>query len=441
MTDDQKDAEPRRSLWSRRNLLVGGATASVGAAAGVGLELAGRGGLPGPTSSTSADAADGNPQAAAGGADLASSTVAFYGKRQAGVETPAPAYGTFIGLRLRRDTASADVRRMLRIVTDDAASLTSGRGPINDQEPELAKISANLTITFGFGEKIFDLVNPEAKPSWLKPLPAFEQIDRLSDDYGEADFLLQICCDDRMTLAHAQRMLLKDTRGFGSVRWVQDGFRNAAGSLAKGTTMRNLFGQIDGTINPSTDDSGMDDVVYGAADGLRPWAEGGTSLVIRRIHMNLDTWDEVDTPGREDAVGRKISNGAPLTGSKETDPVDLSAKTPVGFPVIADYAHVRRATAQSPVERILRRPYNYDLPVANASGLATAGSSDGGVSRTGLIFASYQADPVKQFVPIQKRLAELDMLNTWTVPIGSAVFAIPPGCDEGGFIGDFLFSD
>ena len=31
------------------------------------------------------------------------------------------------------------------------------------------------------------------------------------------------------------------------------------------------------------------------------------------------------------------------------------------------------------------------------------------------------------------------MLNTWTVPIGSAVFAIPPGCEEGGFIGDGLF--
>ena len=90
-------------------------------------------------------------------------------------------------------------------------------------------------------------------------------------------------------------------------------------------------------------------------------------------------------------------------------------------------------------ERILRRPYNYDLPVSNASGLSQSGSSEGGVSRTGLIFASYQADPVKQFVPIQQRLAELDMLNTWTVPIGSAVFAIPPGCDQNGFIGDFLF--
>lgn len=72
--------------------------------------------------------------------------------------------------------------------------------------------------------------------------------------------------------------------------------------------------------------------------------------------------------------------------------------------------------------------------------MAEHGETSGGVSNSGLIFASYQADPLKQFVPIQERLAELDMLNTWTVPIGSAVFAIPPGCSEGSYIGDILFT-
>jgi dye decolorizing peroxidase len=32
------------------------------------------------------------------------------------------------------------------------------------------------------------------------------------------------------------------------------------------------------------------------------------------------------------------------------------------------------------------------------------------------------------------------LLNQWTTPIGSAVFAIPPGCQEGGYIGDTLLS-
>ena len=57
----------------------------------------------------------------------------------------------------------------------------------------------------------------------------------------------------------------------------------------------------------------------------------------------------------------------------------------------------------------------------------------------GLIFASYQADLAAQFLPIQARLAEFDLLNFWTTPIGSAVFAIPPGCAEGGTLGDTLW--
>ncbi|SNQ49443.1 hypothetical protein FRACA_3300004 [Frankia canadensis] len=35
-------------------------------------------------------------------------------------------------------------------------------------------------------------------------------------------------------------------------------------------------------------------------------------------------------------------------------------------------------------------------------------------------------------------LAELDLLNEWVTPIGSAVFAIPPGCAAGGFVGETL---
>ncbi|MBQ1015388.1 Dyp-type peroxidase, partial [Micromonospora sp. M51] len=46
------------------------------------------------------------------------------------------------------------------------------------------------------------------------------------------------------------------------------------------------------------------------------------------------------------------------------------------------------------------------------------------------------ADITRQFLPIQRRLADRDLLNEWTTPIGSAVFAIPPGCPPGGWIGE-----
>ncbi|MGO2819128.1 MAG: Dyp-type peroxidase, partial [Brevibacterium aurantiacum] len=56
-----------------------------------------------------------------------------------------------------------------------------------------------------------------------------------------------------------------------------------------------------------------------------------------------------------------------------------------------------------------------------------------------LLFASFQADIERQFLPIQRRLAEVDLLNEWTTPIGSTVWAIPPGIKEGEYIGQSLF--
>ena len=45
----------------------------------------------------------------------------------------------------------------------------------------------------------------------------------------------------------------------------------------------------------------------------------------------------------------------------------------------------------------------------------------------------------RQFLPIQERLAQADLLNEWTSPVGSTVWAIPPGASEGGFVGQTLF--
>ena len=55
------------------------------------------------------------------------------------------------------------------------------------------------------------------------------------------------------------------------------------------------------------------------------------------------------------------------------------------------------------------------------------------------MFISYQAD-IAQFIAIQERMAEADLLNDYAVPIGSAVFVLPPGCDEDGWIGQGLLA-
>lgn len=414
----------------RRRLLVAGGAAGVGAASALGLESARRAGTPAAApQDTVRPAPQGHGQA----------VEPFHCPRQAGVATAPQAFAAFVALDLHRATTRDAVRRLLRVLSEDAAALTRGRAPVADQEPWLAEHPARLTVTLGFGQRLLGLVAPDRTPAWLRPLPPFS-IDRLEERWSDGDLLLQICADDRLTVSHAQRVLLKAARSFAAVRWVQDGFRHTVGSVPDGQSMRNLFGQVDGTVNPRGGSEEYERVVHGRG-GFAPWVPDGTALVLRRIAMNLDTWDEADTPAREDAVGRRLRDGAPLTGEAEHDEPDLAARGPLGFPVVADYAHVRRARSEDPLERIHRRVYNYDLPVAGASGARGRGATTGGVSDAGTVFAAYCADVDRQFVPIQRRLDELDMLNAWTTPVGSAVFAVPPGCAEGGFVGDLLFED
>ncbi|MBC7762474.1 MAG: Dyp-type peroxidase, partial [Candidatus Saccharibacteria bacterium] len=352
-------------------------------------------------------------------------SVPFFGLHQAGIETPPQGHASLVALNLRDTVDRAALKRMMRILTGDAARLTQGEGALADSEPELAVTPARLTITFGFGPGLVSRAAGEA-PGWLRPLPAFG-VDRLDPAWGDGDLLLQIAADDALTVAHATRMLLKDSRSFGTVRWLQTGFRRAPGSVKPGTTMRNLFGQVDGTVNfvPGTPD--FERLVWGSADNPG-WMLGGTGFVLRRIAMDLDKWDKLDRSGREASVGRTLSNGAPLTGTNETDAPDFAAKTAVGFRVIPEFSHLRRARSENPDERILRRGYNYD-------DTPTGGS----VPNSGLLFVAFQSDVDAQFVPIQRRIDSLDLLNVWITPIGSAVFAIPPGCVTGGYIGDTLF--
>lgn len=395
----------------RRAFLQGGAAALGGAAVAVGGRAAW-------------DAATASPAAPAVAADAAGqSVVPFYGDRQAGVGTPPPAFASFVALDLVPGADRGALVRLMRIWTDDIARLTQARPGLADTEPELALVPASLTVTVGYGPGLFAAANLEhERPDWLAPLPSFS-VDRLEDAWSGGDLLLQIRADDEITIAHAVRLLVKEARTFTTVRWVQRGFRRSPGTTRPGTTMRNLMGQVDGTRNLVP---GEDDGLIWHDDGPA-WFTGGTSMVVRRIAMNLDTWDELDRSGREISMGRRLSDGSPLTGTHEHDEPDLDAVNEIGFPVIDTVAHIRRARSDNPDERFLRRPYNYDDPPA-----------PGQLSSSGLIFVTFQRDLTTQFLPIQRRLDQLDLLNTWTTPIGSAVFAVPGGCREGEFLGQRL---
>ncbi|GGO19887.1 peroxidase [Microbispora rosea subsp. aerata] len=396
---------PGRRL-TRRGLLAGGAVAAAAACV--------------PTSAVS-DAAG---RASAGPTPLPGGDAVepFHGVHQAGIATSPQTFAVFVGFDLRPGTDRAALTRLLRLLTDDARRLTRGEPALADTDAELALLPARLTVTFGFGAGLFKAAG--AGHLAPQPLPAFK-VDALQPRWSDGDLLIQVCADDRLTLAHALRVLVRDARSFATVRWAQHGFRQSPQVRAPGTTQRNLMGQLDGTVNPRPGTADFERAVW-VRDG---WLRGGTTLVLRRIRMDLEKWDAADRAAKEFSVGRRLDTGAPLTGHAETDEPDFAALSPSGLPVISEYAHIRRARVADPGMRILRRAYNYE------DGLSSEGRPD-----AGLLFASYQADVARQFVPIQQRIAEADLLNQWITPIGSAVFAIPPGCSPDGWIGETLLS-
>ncbi len=80
------------------------------------------------------------------------------------------------------------------------------------------------------------------------------------------------------------------------------------------------------------------------------------------------------------------------------------------------------------MKKILRRSFSF-----------TDGADERGQLDASLFFVCFQRDPRKQFVPLQRRLAENDLLNEYISHTGSAVFALPPGAREGGYVGEGLF--
>lgn len=410
-------ASGRGPNLNRRGFLTGGIALTGGAALAGGAVGFGVG-------DRTAAASPIDRAAVAGSQAIGEATEPFYGDHQSGVTTAPQAHAVFLAFDLDKRAHRENLIGVLRTWTHDAARLTRGRSGLADLQPELAESPARLTVTVGFGPDLLGKVGlGDRTPDWLRPLPDFPQIDRIEARWSGGDLLLQICADDPLTVAHAARVLASGVRGVITQRWAQRGFRRAVGTDPSGRTQRNLFGQLDGTVNPTPNDSDFGRLLY--SDGTdRQWMRDGTSLVLRRIRMTMDTWEEIDRQSRELSVGRKLDSGAPLTGTAEHDPADFEAMNDVGLTVIPAESHIARARPRHRSETILRRPYNYD-----------DAPQPGQISNSGLLFAAYQADPVRQYLPIQQRLAEQDMLNTWTVPIGSAVFAIPPGCHEGGYIG------
>lgn len=362
----------------------------------------------------------------------------FHGLHQGGIDTLPQNHIHFAAFDVTAGSAT-ELRGLLETWSRTAALLAQDRRigvPERDRPPEdpgeaLGLGTNRLTVTFGFGPSLFESSGADrlglrtARPSALVNLPAFPG-EALEARRSGGDLCVQACADNPQVAFHAIHTLARAGSGAVVPRWTQAGFR-ANRDSSRPARPRNLFGFKDGTNNVAGDDSEAlaRHVWVGTSDGPA-WMRNGSYLVVRRIRMLFDVWDAATLEGQERVFGREKESGAPLGQRRENDRPDLSSDA-----IPAD-AHIRVASPRANGgERLLRRSYSFNDGI----------DADTGQIDAGLLFACYQRDPRRQFVPIQRRLAVDDALGRHTLHTGSAIFACPPGARPGGFVGETLFRD
>ncbi|MET9107604.1 iron uptake transporter deferrochelatase/peroxidase subunit [Streptomyces zhihengii] len=400
---------------SRRRLL-----GTAGAAGATGLVLGAAGGAAG---YAAADAPP-TPLTAVG-----STAAAFHGTHQAGITDPQQSHGHLVAFDLRPGAGRREAAALLRRWSRLAARLMAGE-PAEDGDTGVALDAgpSSLTVTFGFGRTFFDRTSlTAARPAQLDPLPAFSS-DRLDARRSDGDLWVQIGADDALVAFHALRTLQKTAGDAARVRWQMNGFNRSPGATAKPMTARNLMGQIDGTGNPEPAEPDFAERVFVPSGTDHAWMAGGSYAVVRRIRMLLDDWEKLSLARQERVIGRRKSDGAPLTGGTETTEPDLEAAGADGRPVIAADAHARiSAPEQNGGAAMLRRPFSFH------DGIGADGTPD-----AGLLFVCWQADPLRGFVPVQRKLDRGDALSPFIRHEASGLFAVPGGPGKGEYVGQAL---
>jgi deferrochelatase/peroxidase EfeB len=370
--------------------------------------------------------------------------VPFRGPQQAGMATPAQDRLHFASFDVVTDSRD-ELREMLRAWTTAAARMTAGApaGPVNDNPdapPDdtgeaLGLPPSRLTVTIGFGPTLFTLDGNDRfglarrQPKALVELPAFAD-DTLDPDRSGGDICVQACADDPQVAFHAVRNLTRIGRGAVVMRWSQLGFGRTSSTTRSQETPRNLMGFKDGTNNVKAEDTEELAKHVWVSAAQPAWLQGGTYLVARRIRMLIETWDRASLLDQELTIGRVKDSGAPLGAHAEFDKVDLGAKADDGAPVIPVDAHIRLAApSENDGIRILRRGYSFTDGMDERLGQLDAG----------LFFIAFVRDP-DAFIKLQHRLGRNDALNEYITHNGSALFAVPPGVQPGGYVGEGLFA-
>ncbi|GAA2579348.1 MULTISPECIES: iron uptake transporter deferrochelatase/peroxidase subunit [Streptomyces] len=383
---------------------------------------------------------------------LGSERAMFHGKHQPGITTPMQARGHLVAFDLAAGAGRKEATALLRRWSDTARRLMAGE-PAGTRDTDVARDAgpSSLTITFGFGHSFFGRTGlDKLRPVALDPLPDFSS-DHLDKNRSNGDLWVQIGADDALVAFHALRAIQQDAGAAARVRWQMNGFNRSPGATDHPMTARNLMGQVDGTRNPKPAEADFDQRIFvpgepgsgqggsgkegtgkdGTGPGGPAWMANGSYVVVRRIRMLLDDWERLSLTAQEDVIGRRKSDGAPLsggTGATETTEMDLEKTDGAGKLVVPINAHARITRPdQNGGAAMVRRPFSYH-----------DGFDADGVPDAGLLFICWQADPLRGFVPVQRKLDRGDALSRFIRHEASGLFAVPGGAADGEYVGQRL---
>ncbi|MFF7239413.1 iron uptake transporter deferrochelatase/peroxidase subunit [Streptomyces collinus] len=394
--------------------------ALLGTAGATGLVLGAAGGAVGYTAA---------PAQATPLTSVGSGRAMFHGKHQPGITEGLQARGHLVAFDLAPGAGRREAAALLRRWSGTAERLMAGETTGHDDTGVARDAGpSSLTVTFGFGHSFFGRTGLEKqRPGALDPLPDFSG-DRLDKRRSDGDLWVQIGADDALVAFHALRAIQKDAGSAARVRWQMNGFNRTPGATAHPMTARNLMGQVDGTRNPKPSDADFDRRIFVPASGEPAWMANGSYAVVRRIRMLLDDWEKLSRPAQEAVIGRRKADGAPLSGGGETTPMDLEKADAKGEYVVPLNAHARITRPdRNGGAAMLRRPFSYH------DGIDADGTPD-----AGLLFVCWQADPLRGFVPVQRKLDRGDALSTYIRHEASGLFAVPGGAADGEYVGQRL---
>ncbi|MFC7840110.1 iron uptake transporter deferrochelatase/peroxidase subunit [Streptomyces sp. NPDC057382] len=353
----------------------------------------------------------------------------FHGKHQPGITDGLQARGHLVAFDLAAGAGRKEAAALLRRWSETARRLMAGE-PSAQGDTDVARDAgpSSLTVTFGFGHSFFARTGlAEQRPVALDPLPEFSS-DRLDKNRSNGDLWVQIGANDALVAFHALRAIQKDAGRAAKVRWQMNGFNRSPGATAHPMTARNLMGQVDGTRNPKPDEPDFDRRIFVPETGDPAWMANGSYAVVRRIRMLLDDWEKLSLKAQEDVIGRRKSDGAALSGGTETTAMDLEKTDDQGNLVVPINAHARITRPdQNGGAAMLRRPFSFH------DGIDPDGTPD-----AGLLFICWQADPLRGFVPVQRKLDRGDALSQFVRHESSGLFAVPGGAAEGEYVGQRL---